>query len=382
MTGFAVTNLVGCKSKNQATQENETESEMVNQNRMGEMPDYTSTGVELLEDSTPAEDGFYFPGEWEKHEYTIMQLPPPQNWDGFGFTTKEVHRQWADVANAIAEYEPVLMGVRQQDMKNAKNILDEEIELVQMPLNDGWSRDSGPLFVVNGKGERRVIAPTFNGWGEKMDGMFHEDEMFKARLCKHLGIPMYPVDICMEGGGVVLDGDGTLITNEQCMMHKTRNPGLSKEVLEKRLCDAFGCTKVLWTGKGLEPDPITDGHVDGMMAYIDSGTLLLSSTQDKSNPNYEICLDAKRRLSEVTDAKGRKIEIIDLPLTPEGGHMNFYIANGCVVVPTTGDPKQDDAPLSILKELFDNRDVFGISGGVLDDGGGGIHCITQQVPAV
>jgi agmatine deiminase len=119
-----------------------------------------------------------------------------------------------------------------------------------------------------------------------------------------------------------------------------------------------------------------------MMAYVDSGVLLLSSTKDKSDPNYKICLDAKKRLQDVTDAKGRKIEIIDLPLTRDGGHMNFYIANGCVVVPTTGDRKQDDAPMAILKELFDDRDVFGISGRVLGDGGGGIHCITQQVPAV
>jgi agmatine deiminase len=238
------------------------------------------------------------------------------------------------------------------------------------------------MFVVNGKGERRVVAPTFNGWGEKMDGMFHEDQMLKARLCKHLDLPMYPVDVCMEGGGIVLDGDGTLITNEQCMMHKTRNPGITKNVLEKRLNDAFGTTKVLWTGKGLEPDPITDGHVDGMMAYIDSGTLLLSATEDKSDPNFKICLDAKKRLQGVTDAKDRKIEIIDLPLTPEGGHMNFYIANDCVVVPTTGDRRQDNAPMAILKELFDDRDVIGISGRVLGDGGGGIHCITQQVPAV
>ena len=382
MTGLATRLTSGCQQQEQqAQQQDETQKNMMKKT-MGSMPDYAAEGVKLLTDSTPAADGFYFPAEWAKHEYTMMQMAPPQNWAGFGFSAKEVRKQWADVANAIAEYEPVLMVVRPEDKKHAVKLLDKEIELIELPLNDGWARDSGPMFVVNGKGERRVIAPTFNGWGEKMDGMFHEDEMLKARLCKQLDLAMYPVDVCMEGGGVVMDGDGTMITNEQCMMHKTRNPGLSKTELEKRLNAAFGTTKVLWTGNGLEPDPITDGHVDGMMAYVDSGVLLLSSTKDKSDPNYKICLDAKKRLQDVTDAKGRKIEIIDLPLTRDGGHMNFYIANGCVVVPTTGDRKQDDAPMAILKELFDDRDVFGISGRVLGDGGGGIHCITQQVPAV
>lgn len=380
VTGAIAEATFGYPSRASAMQQKQEKAMAMD--RMGQMPDYSKAGAKLIVDSTPAADGFHFPSEWEPHEYTIMQMAPPQNWAGYGFTAKEVRQQWADVANAIAEYEPVLMIVRPQDKKHAVKLLDKQIELVEFPLNDGWARDSGPMFVVNGKGERRAIGPTFNGWGEKMDGMFHEDEMLKARLCAYLEVPMYPVDVCMEGGGVVMDGDGTMITNEQCLMHKSRNPDITKEVLEKRLNAAFGTTKVLWTGKGLEPDPITDGHVDGMMAYVDSGTLLLSSTNDKSDPNHQVCLDAKLRLQEATDAKGRKLEIIDLPLTPDGGHMNFYIANGCVVVPTTGDRKQDDAPMAILKELFDDREVLGISGEVLGDGGGGIHCITQQVPAV
>ncbi len=307
-----------------------------------------------------------------------MIMPPPQNWEGFGFRAVDARRQWADVANALAKYEPVLMAVTPEDRKHAVKLLSGEIELVEFPLNDGWSRDSGPIFVVNGNGERRAIGPTFNGWGEKMEGMFRKDEIVKANLCSHLGVPMYPVDVCLKGGGVALDGDGTLITTEQCLL----NPNLSRDQIDQRLCEAFGCEKVIWPGKGLEPDPITDGHVDGMLAYVDSGTVLLSSCDDEDDPNFDICADAKCRLQETTDAKDREIEIIDLPATPDGGHMNFYIANGCVLVPTTEDPDQDDEPMSIIRELFDDRDVIGIGGEVLSEGGGGIHCITQQVPAV
>ena len=343
------------------------------------MPDYQSTGARLLSNSTPSADGFRFPAEWERHEYTIMAFPPPQNWKAFGIPLRDVYQQWADVANTIAEYEPVLMAVRRQEKQIAKRLLDKEIELFEVPLNDGWARDTGPSFLVNGKGQRRVAGFTFNGWGAKFPP-YADDALLKARLCKYVNEPMYPIDMVLEGGAVVVDGEGTLITTEQCLLNKNRNT-VSKEKIEARLNQSLGTTKVIWLGKGLTPDPITDGHIDGILAYAAPGVVVLHTTNDRSDPNFRICQDAMRRLKEANDAKGRKLEVIELPLTSdELCHMNFYIGNGCVIVPIEGRRRIDDAPLSILRDVFPKHDVVGVEATVLGAGGGGIHCITQQVP--
>ena len=349
--------------------------------RKNRMPDYKNTGVKLITDSTPAADGFYFPAEWEKHEYTIMAFPPPQNWKELEVPLKVVYGQWADVANTIAEYEPVLMAVRPQEKRIAKRVLSEEIELFEVPLNDGWSRDTGPVFLVNDEGDRRVAGFTFNGWGAKFPP-YKDDALLKARLCKHLDTAMYPIDVVLEGGAVAVDGEGTLITTEQCLLNKNRNSS-SKTEIEKLLNQSFGTEKVIWLGKGLEPDPITDGHVDGILAYAAPGVVLLHTTDERDDPNFKICEDAKRRLKEARDAEGRNLEVIDLPLTSEElCHMNFYIGNGCVVVPTTGKRRVDAEPLAILRDVFPKHEVVGVDGTVLGAGGGGIHCITQQVPKV
>jgi len=346
-----------------------------------EMPEYEKTGVKLLKDSTPLADGYHYPAEWEKHEYAIMVMPPAQNWKGTGIPLKDVRGQWADVANKLSEYEPVLMVTDPRNKAHAKKILSREIELVEFPVNDGWSRDSGPMFVVNGKGERRVAGFTFNGWGAKFPP-YADDALLKARLCKHLDVPMYPIDLVLEGGAVTVDGEATVITTEQCLLHKNRNALTRREEVEEVLQSSLGAKKVIWLGKGLEPDPVTDGHIDGIAAFAEPGTVLLHTTDDRSDINYKICQDAKRRLEEATDAIGRRLEVIDVPLDGDVSYMNFYIANDCILVPVTTDREQDDRPLGVLREVFDDYDVIGIDSRVLGEGGGGIHCITQQVPAV
>ncbi len=349
--------------------------------RMDKMPDYKSTGVKLLTDSNPADDGFHFPAEWEPHEYTIMVPPPPQNWNGYGIPLEDVRGQWADVANKLSQFERVVMVVRPEDKRLAREILNRQIELIEFPVNDGWSRDTGPMFLVNGKGERRVAGFTFNGWGAKFPP-FSDDAMLKARLCKHLNVPMYPIDLVLEGGAVAFDGEGTVLTTEQCLLNKNRNSASDRAKIETLLNQSLGTKQVIWLGKGLEPDPVTDGHIDGIAAFIKPGVVLLHTTDDRSDRNFAICQDVKRRLKETTDAKGRKLEVIDLPLDSELSHMNFYIANGCVLVPIAGRRDEDSRPMSILREVFPNRKVIGLDGTVLGEGGGGIHCITQQVPKV
>jgi len=347
--------------------------------RKNRMPDYKPTGVKLLTDSTPSTDEFYFPAEWAPHEYTIMIMPPPQNWKDYGIPLEDVRGQWADIANKLCEYEPVLMVVDPRERRHAGKLLSKDIEVIEFPVNDGWSRDSGPMFLLNSKGERRVAGFTFNGWGAKFPP-YKDDALLKARLCKHLDMPMYPIDLVLEGGAVTVDGEGTLITTEQCLLHKNRNSGSDRTATEKTFAETLGAKKVIWLGKGLEPDPVTDGHIDGIAAFIEPGTVLLHTTDDRSDVNYRICQDAKHRLKEATDAAGRKLEVIELPMDAEVSHMNFYIANDCVLVPITRSRRDNERPLAILKELFDDREVIGIDSEVLGEGGGGIHCITQQVP--
>ena len=343
------------------------------------MPDYASTGANLLTESTPAADGFYYPAEWQEHEYTIMAMPPAQNWRGSGVRLRDVRNQWADVANRLSEYEPVLMVVDPDERQQARRLLSRDIETVEFHVNDGWSRDSGPMIVVNDNGERRVAGFTFNGWGAKFPP-YQDDALLKARLCKHLEMPMYPIDLVLEGGAVAVDGEGTLITTEQCLLNKNRNTRHDRRAVQRVLNESLGTKKVIWLGKGLEPDPVTDGHIDGILAFAQPGTVLLHTTNDRSDPNYQIGSDARRRLREATDAQGRKLEVIEVPLDGEVSHLNFYIANDCILVPVTKDPQQDRRPMGILREVFSEYEVIGIDSNVLAEGGGGIHCITQQVP--
>lgn len=340
-------------------------------------PDYSKTKVNLISNSTPLADGFYIPGEEQPHEATLMVFPPVQNWKGYGL--RAARNEWAEVANAIADYEPVRMVVHPADVKDAKKLLSSEIQLIELACNDGWARDTAPLFLKNAKGERRAAGMIFNGWGAKFPP-FSDDALLKAELCAQWNVPFYSIDLKGEGGGVLVDGEGTLIVTEECLLHKNRNPGLDKATVEKRLLEGFGAKKCIWLGSGLTPDPVTDGHVDGMAAFAAPGVVLLHSLEDKSDPNFKILADAKRRLKESTDAEGRKFEVIDLPLASEVGQMNFYICNGAVIVPTAGT-EEDDEPLAILKDIFPKRKIVQVAGNVLGEGGGGVHCITQQIPA-
>ena len=337
----------------------------------------TSTHAMTLQ-GTPKLDGFYFPAEWEPHEYTIMQFVPRQNWAGYGL--RAARRDWVQVANTVSEFEPVLMVVDPRDRQIAKRMLSSEIEIVEFPLNDGWARDSAPLFLINSQGELRVSGFTFNGWGAKFPP-YKDDAQLRVRLCEYLEIPWYEVPLVLEGGAVSLDGEGTLITTEECLLNSNRNPDKSKGEVEQILRDYFNVSKVIWLGKGTTPDPITDGHVDGICVFVAPGTVMLQTTDDTSDPNYKICQDAKARLLSQSDAKGRKLEIIELPLATDVSHINFYIANDSVIVPIAEDPKQDDTPMSIIRNAFPQREVVGVSGAILAEGGGGVHCITQQVPS-
>ena len=338
--------------------------------------DYAAAGATLIE-TPPADEGFYFPAEWQRHERTLMQFLPASSW-----YEKDSDEEWAAVANAVAEFEPVTMAVQPKSMTRAESLLSSDIERVEWPMNDGWSRDSGPIVLVNGTKDRRVAGFEFNGWGGKHPP-WDQDALIKARFAAHLDMALHPAPLVLEGGAVAVDGEGTLITTEQCLLNANRNPGKTKAEVEAVLRGWLGVETVIWLPKGLEPDPITDGHVDGIAAFAGAGVVLLHTTDDRSDPNYEITRDAKDVLLNTPDARGRRLQVIEIPLTSfDLVHMNFYICNGGVIVPVTGNAREDDAPLAILREVFPDHQVVPVTGRLIAKGGGGVHCITQQVPAV
>lgn len=339
--------------------------------------DYSKTGAQILE-GAPANTGYRFPAEWDRHECTLMQFPPPQNW--YRNQLAAARQEWANVANTVAQFEPVTMAVRPQDRTVAQKLLSSQIKLIDMELNDAWSRDSGPMIVKNRAGDRRVAGFTFNGWGGKFPP-YRADALAKGHFAAHLGLPMHVSPLVLEGGAVAVDGKGTLITTEECLLHSNRNRGWTKAQVESHLKGFLGVKKVIWLPKGLTPDPITDGHIDGMLAFVKPGVVLLHTIDDTSDPNYAITQNAKRLLQQATDARGHRFNIIEVPLTSfDVVHMNFYICNGAVIVPVAGRNSEDDAPMSIIANAFPRHRVIGVTGRMLAGGGGGVHCITQQVP--
>jgi agmatine deiminase len=305
-----------------------------------------------------------------------MGFPPTKTWWGEGI--KIIREECVNVANTLSDYELVKMLVCPDDEAIARKLLGSGVEIEVLPIDDIWLRDTGPLTLIDGHGNRQAVGFRFDGWGGKCP---HEnDKTLKRRLTTGLGIECVDLAFVLEGGAICVDGEGTLITTEQCLLNKERNQQVKKAGIESLLEETLGIKKVIWLSNGLVPDEYTDGHVDGICSFVAPGTVVLHTTNDTSDDNFAICQDAKRRLEEEVDARGRRLEIIEIPLGETLSHINFYIANECVLVPTSGCSAEDDIPLGILQEVLAPRRVIGIKSLKLAEGGGGVHCITMQVP--
>ncbi|RMR22264.1 agmatine deiminase [Pseudomonas syringae group genomosp. 3] len=376
--------------------------------------------------STPRADGFHMPAEWAPQTQVWMVWPErPDNWRLGGKPAQAAH---VAIAKAIARFEPVTVAVSaaQYDnarfepvtvavsaaqYDNARARLDmPNIRVVEMSSNDAWVRDSGPTFVINDRGELRGVNWEFNAWGGFDGGLYAPwslDSQVGSKVLEIERCPRYATQgFVLEGGSIHVDGEGTLITTEECLLNRNRNPHLTREQIEAVLSDYLAVDKIIWLPDGLFNDE-TDGHVDNFCCYIRPGEVLLAWTDDPEDPNYPRCHAALSILENTRDAQGRAFIVHKMPIpgplfaTEEecagvdqvhgsqernpsvrlaGSYVNFLIVNGGIIAPSFDDP-MDEKAREILQKLFPEHEVVMAPGRELLLGGGNIHCLTQQQPA-
>lgn len=347
------------------------------------------------------------PGEFEPHAGCWMIWPERR--DNWRAGAAPAQAAFAAVAAAIAAAEPVTVGASDLEFERARAALEPAVRVVELSSDDAWMRDVGPTFVVGAEGERRGVDWRFNAWGGHHGGLYSpwdRDERVAAKVLEVEGAGRYRAPLVLEGGSVHVDGEGTVLSTEECLLNRNRNPELSREQIERHLLDYLGAEKVLWLERGVFADE-TDGHVDNLACFARPGVVLLTWTEDESDPQHEISLDARRRLEAAVDARGRSLEVVLLPspgplttsaeeaagVEPMPGtqprragdrlaasYVNSYLANGRVVMPLL-DARYDGEAARILAETFPEREVVGVPAREILLGGGNIHCITQQVPA-
>ncbi|MCU1393411.1 MAG: agmatine deiminase [Ilumatobacteraceae bacterium] len=333
------------------------------------------------------------PAEFGPHERTVLCWPAREAL--YGEMMPMAEDAHAQVARVIAEYEPVSMIVQPGPAAaRAAELCGGRVEIVEIPIDDSWFRDSGPIYVTDTSGsggDQRVATDwTFNSWGRKY-GPWDQDDQVAARWAEHAGHHSKRIPMVLEGGSLTVDGEGTLITTIQCLMNPNRNPGLTKFDIEERLGDELGITTVIWLPYGLADDDDTDGHVDNVAVYARPGVVVMQGCDDPSEPDWLRMGVNQRWARGSSDAAGRMLEVVEIPVLPFveiGGQRcpvpygNFYVGNGFVLVPTANHEADADM-LAIIGEQFPGREVIGLDvGPILAYGGGGIHCITQQVPAI
>ena len=294
----------------------------------------------------------------------------------------------ARVARAISGFEPVILAVRPEEAAEAKLATAGKVEIVEKPLDDGWARDIGPTFLRDRLDGIAGVQWVFNAWGHKYQPYNH-DALFARRVLEHSEARQFAAPLVCEGGALHSDGEGTIITTEQCLLNANRNPGLTREEIEAVLRLYLDARKVIWLG-GAFSDIETDGHIDNIACFAAPGRVIVGVPASHSHPEYEPVRQAMRTLSAARDSNGRQFELIPLP-QPEkqrlswsgrllqASYVNFFLANGAIIMPAFGD-RHDDTARAILSQAFPGRDIMQIDAIDIVQGGGGIHCITQQEP--
>jgi agmatine deiminase len=325
------------------------------------------------------------PAEWEPHAATLMAWPTRR--DLWGEAWYQAFAEYAAVANAIAAYELVVMAVTAEHAAAARRRLTHAVELVVVELDDSWLRDCGPIVVQDADGSRTGIHFAFNSWGGKYLP-FDRDAAVAEPLLEHLGIRREGSAMVLEGGSITVDGEGTLITTEQCLLNPNRNPDLSRAQIEAELRARLGVERIVWLPHGHFDDRDTDGHVDGVATFAAPGVVLAQTCADAGHPDHERMRANLAVLRSSRDARGRPFEVVEVSqyarvrVAAEPAsvpYLNVYFANGALIVPTAGHANDDDV-LALMAAAAPGRDVVGVPAAAIAFGGGGPHCITQQVP--
>jgi agmatine deiminase len=337
--------------------------------------------------------GYRMPSETAPQDRTWMAFPV----SGYSLGDTEEARHharstWAAVAHAVLEFEPVTVVVDPAERSAAAKYLSKDIEIIEAPLNDAWMRDIGPTFVHADDGSVVAVDWVFNGWGGQDWARWDLDEKIGKFVAGRAGVPIVSSPLVNEGGGIQVDGEGTVLVTQTVQLDPGRNPELTREDVEDELARTIGATHVVWLPRGLARDSErygTRGHVDIVAAITSPGRLLLHNQQDGSHPDHQICKEIRAALEDTHDAAGRAWEIIEMPapatLTDDGGfvdysYINHLVVNGGVIACSFGDPNDADAA-AILAEQYPGRKVVTVDARAIFERGGGIHCITQHQPS-
>ncbi|RXI97777.1 agmatine deiminase family protein [Anaerobacillus alkaliphilus] len=338
----------------------------------------------------PKELGYTMPPEWSTHERTLISWPV-QSSMCFPEDYETVCQGYVELILAIAEFEPITVLVNQNQLKDVQErVSGETIELLDIEHNDAWLRDNGPTFILNEHGVRAAINWQFNAWGEKYSPWDLDNEV-APKILEHFGIRRFDAPIVMEGGSFHVDGEGTLITTEECLLNVNRNSELSREIIEETLRQYLNVEKIIWLKRGLSGDE-TDGHVDNIACFAAPGKVIIQVCEDPTDENYEITNENLSILENAVDAKGRKLDIIKIQQPPKRffeeqrltlSYLNFYFVNDGIILPVFGEDAKDTDRLAVevLASLYPTKRIRTIDGMAIIKEGGNVHCTTQQMIA-
>ncbi|MEU1052680.1 agmatine deiminase family protein [Streptomyces sp. NPDC005876] len=343
---------------------------------------------------TPAADGFRMPPEWAPHERTWMAWPGPNpTFDDPG-ELAAARRAWASVARAVRRFEPVTVVCGPGRSAEARELLGDGIDTVERDLDDAWMRDIGPTFLTDGT-ELAAVDWTFNGWGAQEWARWEHDAKIAREVAGLAGARTYASELVNEGGGIHVDGEGTVLLTETVQLGPERNPGWTKARVEAEIHAHLGTRKAIWLPRGLTADYPphgygTLGHVDIVAAFAGPGVVVAHHQPDPAHPDHEVTREAIGVLRSATDARGRRLEVVEVAaptvLETDGhwadySYINHYVCNGGVVLCAFDDPR-DDLAAEVFRRLYPGRAVTPVDARTIFAGGGGIHCITQQQPKI
>ena len=348
----------------------------------------------VTDHESPRGLGFTMPAEWEPHIATWMQFPTAN----FTFgpagsgSLASCQEKWAEVANTVARFEPVLMVCHPDDVERARELLGDGVELFVQEIDDAWARDSGPTFLVDGRGGLGAVHWRFNAWGNGSYLSHANDARIGGVIARASGARVFGSTMVNEGGGIHVDGRGTVMVTRTVQLDPDRNPGWTQQQVEDELSRTIGATRVIWLERGLTRDYDefgTSGHVDILATFAADGTVLVHDQQDPSHPDHGVSRELVEVLTHAVDARGDRLRVTTVPAPVRGfdddgpvdwSYINHYVCNGAVIMCTFDDPN-DAVAERILAAAYPGREIVAVDARAVFERGGGIHCITQQVPA-